>query len=439
MNEDPVLDEFAADPQVISEYEALAAGEYSEGSRGRLLFVVSTTDLSASHGDVYVGLGLAKYLRREGWGITLWPTERWSDVTPEGFDAAIVMIETYVPGLVHPDTAAIAWVRNWTDRWAELPYLEAFAQIWCSSELSATRMREAYPGPVEVLPLATDPELFSPVDVPRDRGVVTTANYWGSDRGLFASLALVAATEPVTWFGRNMPYLTLPEGIDHSRRVDYFALPAVYSAWNFVIDDAIPAARDYGAQNSRLFDALACGAAVITNNTRALDELDLDEVLCYDEPEELPEVLRTARADPEAHAALTARLRDVVLGQHTYAQRAAAASVFLERAVAASVNDRELLAWTSRVREQLRTMEIDYYEIRGRLAQIETDRDALRTATEELRYWYDLSQMRVAALESEAANHWTRRVGYYAGYVKSPRRIVERLRRSSASATPPAE
>jgi hypothetical protein len=438
MNEDPVLDAFTADPQVISEYEALAAGDLSEGPRGRLLFVVSTTDLSASHGDLYVGLGLAKYLQRDGWGISLWPTERWSDPTPAGFDAAIVMIESYVPGLVHPDTATIAWVRNWTESWAELPYLDSFAQIWCSSGPAAARLREVYSGPVEVLPLATDPELFQPVDVPRDRGVVTTANYWGSDRGLFASLTLVAATEPVAWFGRNMPYLDLPEGIDHSRRVDYFALPAVYSAWNFVIDDAIPAARVFGTQNSRIFDALACGAAVITNNVTALDELGLAELPHYEQPEELPEILRIARADPEAHAALTARLRDIVLDRHTYEHRATVASDFLERAAAATGDRNELLAWATRVREQLRSSEIEYHRLRGVLGQVEAERDQLRAASEELRYWYDLSQLRVGILESEAANHWTRRVGYYAGYVTNPRRIVDRLRRSSPGATPPA-
>ena len=54
----------------------------------------------------------------------------------------------------------VAWVRNWTDAWAALPYLDSLSEIWCSSNDSAAEISKVYAGHVEVVPLATDPGLF---------------------------------------------------------------------------------------------------------------------------------------------------------------------------------------------------------------------------------------------------------------------------------------
>jgi glycosyltransferase involved in cell wall biosynthesis len=406
---------FTPDETVVSEYRALAAGEYSEGELGRLLIVTSTDDLTLSRGDLYVALGLAKYLRRLGWGITLWPTERYGEQTPEGYHAAIVMIETYIPGLIHPDTHAIAWVRNWTERWAALPYLDRFAQIWCSSNASAERMREAYDGPVEVLPLATDPELFHPVDVERAPSVVTTANFWGVDRGLISALSTLATNEKVTWFGKNARFLEgLPPGIDHRHTMDYFSLPWVYSAWQFVIDDVIDAAAIYGTQNSRLFDALSSGALVITNTANGLTELGLEELPTYDGPDSLADVMGRLRADAETTHDLTERLRAVVVERHTYAARAAFASDLLQRPLSATGERDALMAWVSRLREEYRRNEFDYNDLR--VVHNDTHQEVVRL------------QRRADALEVIVENQPIRRLRRYARFLLHPRDLVARLR-----------
>lgn len=426
MNDDIGLDDFVSSPVLVSEYEALAAGEFSDGPRGRLLFVISTTDLSASHGDVYVGLGLAKYLRRLGWGIVLWPRERWTEETPDGIDTAIVMIESYVPGLVHPSTRVIAWIRNWTDAWAELPYLDTFDQLWCSSQLSAERMGGVFGGPIHLVPLATDDELFTPVEVERRGDVVTTANYWGADRALVDALTEVAEERPVTWFGRNVPDLELPQGIEHLRRVDYFTLPFVYSAWSYVIDDAITPAKRYGMQNSRLFDALACGATVFTNNSSGLDDLGLNETPTYEDPADLVEALRDADADPDATAARTARLRDIVLSQHTYARRADTVTELLATPRRAAAERSELLAWSSRLREQVREYEKSNYELLARATGAESSHAGLLAERESLRYWYDLAVLRISMLEAESERRLTRRIA------NRLRRLAPAARRSES-------
>lgn len=408
---------FTPDETVVAEYRSLAAGEFAEGPLGKLLVVTSTDDLTMSRGDLYVALGLAKYLRRLGWGITLWPTEKYAEQSPAGFHAAIVMIETFIPGLIHPDTQVIAWVRNWTERWAALPYLDLFAQLWCSSEASATRMREVYSGPVEVVPLATDAELFHPVDTPREATAVTTANFWGVDRGLIAALKNLAAQEKVTWFGKNSRFLQgLPAGIDHRDTIDYFSLPWVYSTWQFVIDDVIEAAAVYGTQNSRLFDALSCGALVVSNTSNGLAELGLDELPTYSGPEDLARVIGTLRESTEETAARTERLRAVVLERHTYEVRAAFVSELLRRPLNASGNRNALMAWVSRLREEFRQQEFTYND--------------LRVAHHDVLTEYHATARRAEHLERTLANQPWRRLRRYAYYAVHPKLLIARLRAS---------
>jgi len=378
---------FPADEAVRAEYQAIVDGERRTGPRGNLLFMVSTADLSRGRGDLYVGLGLARGLSKAGWGVSLWPTERMTEETPDDIDVAIVMVESFVPGLVHERTHVIAWVRNWTDAWAELPYLDRFSQIWCSSQDSADRMAEVYTGPIEVLPLGTDTELFRPREIERDQQVVTTANYWGVARGLTDALLALASRAQVTWFGANSRYLRLDAPIDHRDSIDYFSLPWVYSAWTVVIDDVIPSAARYGNQNSRLFDALACGAVVVTNERRGLADLGLDTVPAYTEPADLKRIAVRVLADPRATRALADDLAERVRERHSYDARAASATGMLEATIAAGAPPErtELLRWATRQREELRAMEADRDEWRTRYFNDEAVLEAAHRAIAAVR------------------------------------------------------
>ena len=382
-----VPEAFPVDSEVLAEYRAIVDGDRRSGPRGNLLFMVSTDDLSKGRGDLYVGLGLARGLNKAGWGVSLWPTERLTEETPSDIDVAIVMVESFVPGLVHEGTHAIAWVRNWTEEWAALPYLDRFSQIWCSSSESADRLGEVYDGPVHVVPLGTDVELYRPRDIARTGEVVTTANYWGVPRGLTTALEHLARRRRVTWFGANKNYLRLDAPLDHRDSLDYFSLPWVYSAWTIVVDDLIEAAAQYGNQNSRLYDALACGALVVTNEARGLAELGLADLPVYRDPEDLAGIVERALDDPEGTRTAVERLSELVRSRHSYDARAETASVHLEAAITAGPPPTRspLLRWATLQREALRTMETERSDWRTRFFDQQGDSDAARRAVEEIR------------------------------------------------------
>jgi hypothetical protein len=349
--------------------------------------MVSTADLSHGRGDLYVALGLARGLSKAGWGVSLWPTERMTEETPDDIAVAIMMVESFVPGLVHERTHVIAWVRNWTDAWADLPYLDRFSQIWCSSKASAQRMSEVYDGPVHVVPLGTDTELFHRRDVERTDEVATTANYWGVPRGLTEALSTLSRTARVTWFGANSKYLQLDAPVDHRDSIDYFSLPWVYSQWTIVVDDVIEAAAVYGNQNSRLFDALACGAMVVGNEARGLADLGLGDIAVYEDAADLGGIVGRILEDPARTATRAQRLAELVGTRHSYDQRAAEATPLLDQAIASGPPPERsrVLRWATLQREQLRSMEVERSDWRTRFFDLQGDSESARQAADAIR------------------------------------------------------
>ncbi|GEM_PF-1822950 len=300
-------------------YRELADGVHAVGDRGTLAFCVSTSDLSEGKGDVFVALGLGKYLQRLGWGVRLWPADRWDDEFPP-VDVAVSMLESFVPGHVPASTALVAWVRNWTESWAALPYLAEFDEIWASSRSSAERLGAEFAGEVRLLPIAVDPELFVDAREPSADLVVTTANFWGAERDLIAAIDGLPDDQPIDWYGVNGELLPESRNVRHHGPVDYFGVPRVYASAVAVIDDLIPPARRFGTQNSRLFESLASGALPIVNSTAGLDELGLGRIPTWRDAATLDEAIAFARS-PRGRD-IARELRSTVLDHHTFGHRA---------------------------------------------------------------------------------------------------------------------
>ena len=342
-------------------YRALANGEHRSGPRGTIAFAVSTDDVDAGAGDLYVALGLAKYLQRLGWGVCTWPTSRWDTAVPEDVTVVVSMIESFVPGLVPAQTPVVAWVRNWTEVWAALPYLDQFDAVWASSSAARDRVAESYTGPTRVLPIGVDLELFSGPRPDADVGpidVLTTVNFWGAERAGTAAIDVLAESRAVVWYGANREHLPRSARIDHRGRASFFDLPAVYGAASVVVDDVIPPARAYATHNSRLYEGLASGALVVTNCAEGLEELGLRDVPTYTDGPSL------VAAVTDVDRALADRLRTVVVERHSYASRAATVDadlqVVLDEHRAQPRPDRgPLLVWATHLQERLRNAERD--------------------------------------------------------------------------------
>jgi spore maturation protein CgeB len=99
------------------------------------------------------------------------------------------------------------------------------------------------------------------------------------------------------------------------------ALRRVYSSSAIVLNDHWEDMRAHGFLSNRLYDAVACGAFVISDRVDGIEERFAGAVVTYETPEELRELVARYLADPEERAARGDAGRREVLAHHTFAHR----------------------------------------------------------------------------------------------------------------------
>ncbi len=81
--------------------------------------------------------------------------------------------------------------------------------------------------------------------------------------------------------------------------------------------------RARGFISNRIYDALACGAFVISDDVEGIAAEFDDGVMTYRERPELEALIERYLGDPDERARVAARGRAAVLARHTFDQRVA--------------------------------------------------------------------------------------------------------------------
>jgi len=314
--------------------------------------ITVTRDLeSAGYGDWYTAHELGDAFLPLGWRVHYIERYRdaWYDLPPR-LDAILVLHDSFdVRRVNRPGLTTVAWVRNWTDRWLSHPWFDDFDTVAASSGVSAQMIAEATRHRPEVVPLASNPARFRGDPDAARAGVVLTANYWGESRGIEE---LVAAVPEVALYGKSWDQVPGVAAVWRGA-LPYDQLPDLYRSSQLVIDQTAGPTLRFGALNSRVFDALAAGALVVTDQVRGAREVLGGDVPTYGSPEELRSVVRRLLADPDESRGRARTLHERVLSEHTYVSRAAWFRDRLEeRAQRASIvikigapNRREARSW----------------------------------------------------------------------------------------------
>jgi glycosyltransferase involved in cell wall biosynthesis len=313
---------------VRDEYlKAISKTAFQTGKH-RIAMAVYTVDLFEGRGDVYVAVGLGRYLERLGYEVVYLPRDRWYEV-PGGTEIYLALLDDVDLLRLPPDLTRIAWIRNRTDEWKESPSLALYDAVLCSSERTLTEIAKVYPGATGVLRIGVDAELFEPAAPSASRhGVVTTVNLWGRERQLFRALRSCRLDFPLAIYGkeRGMAEELLPAW---KGPTSFFTLPSLYRQAAIVLDDQNHTTQPYGNVNSRVYECLISGSLPITNAILGLRDIGLEDVPSYTTPEELEALIGRFLAEPAEAQALVVKLQEVVIREHTFEHRAAQLDLFL--------------------------------------------------------------------------------------------------------------
>ena len=286
---------------------------------------VTREDPAAGWGDWYTAHELGDALEGLGWRVSYLERfeNHWYSPDPT-IDVIVSLIDALDVRRLPPGIVTVAWIRNWTDRWLSRPWFDEHDIILASSTRSKELIEERSAHVALLMPIATNPARFVPRDpaaTPR-YDAITTGNRWGEVRGVEDVLPALAATgRTVAAFGRG--WETVPSMAPHAGgALPYDELPAVYASAAILVDDTATPTKPYGAVNSRVFDALATGTLVVTDNVLGARELFGDDLPAAGDAVEQAALVERWLADPEGRAVLAARLQATVLERHTYARRA---------------------------------------------------------------------------------------------------------------------
>jgi spore maturation protein CgeB len=109
------------------------------------------------------------------------------------------------------------------------------------------------------------------------------------------------------------------EGWSYHRELNYYAdLPAFYPATR--INFNCTSQQMKGAVNQRVFDVPVCGGFLLTDHRRQMEALFEPgrEIVCYQEPGEIPGLVRHYLRHDGERTRITAAARSRILAEHTY-------------------------------------------------------------------------------------------------------------------------
>ena len=257
--------------------------------------------------------------------------------------AVIVLLDACDIRRLPRHLVTMAWVRNWPERWVARPWFDDYDLVFASSEPIAHLVRAESAKVASVLPIATNPARFADAEPREDLAcdVLFVGSYWKEERDVVKALpALAERGIPVHVHGRGWDAVPEFAAIDRGY-LDYDDVPSAYASARIVVDDAASSTKEYGSVNSRVFDALAAGAVVVSSGALGVHELFGPTFPTWSDAPSLIREVEKLLAEPEAAAERAHADASRVLAEHTYPIRAAA------------IRD-ELVRWASARRYGLR-------------------------------------------------------------------------------------
>jgi O-antigen biosynthesis protein len=324
--------------------DALAGGGRFSSDAFHVAITVTSHDPDAGFGDWYTGHELGEALETLGWRVTY--LERADDgwYGPDAsVEAVIVLLDACDIRRLPRNLVTMAWVRNWPERWLGRPWFDEYDLVFGSSRRIVDMVHERSAKVASLLPIATNPDRFASAEASPDLAcdVLFMGSYWGEYRDIVDALpALAARGFSVHVHGRGWGAVPGFAGLDRGF-ISYEDVPRAYASARIVVDDAASSTKAYGSVNSRVFDALAMGAIVVSNGSLGVHDLFDASFPTWSDASSLVDLVGSILGEPERSAERTGTYRATVLAEHTYPLRAR------------SIRD-ALEAWASATRYGLR-------------------------------------------------------------------------------------
>ncbi|MDO5836953.1 MAG: glycosyltransferase [Methanobacterium sp.] len=234
-------------------------------------------------GDYYLALGLKKELERNDCEVLLQVLPEWEGDGDARCDTVLVLrgLSRYQPKSQHFN---IMWNISHPDE-VTIEEYNQYQHVFIASQFWADEISQKVDVPVEVMLQCTDPELFYPD--PDDK-YKHDLLFVGNSRGVYRKIIkdLLPTDEDLAVYGAGWEGLIDKKYIK-GEHIPNKELRKAYSSCKILLCDHWDDMRDKGFLSNRLFDASACGAFIISDKVRGVEDVFGDVVVTYVHPDEL--------------------------------------------------------------------------------------------------------------------------------------------------------
>jgi GT2 family glycosyltransferase len=304
----------------------------------KIAFIVTESGENASAGDYFTASELGDQLKKFGWNITYVLKSGkydWYDLDND-VDILISLLDVYDPRKIrctNKSLIKIAWPRNWFERWFHNPGLSNYDIILTSSKTACKYIKEKTGIKTFLLPIATNTDRFNE-NIPENKEYSSdycfTGSYWDDPRDIIEMLNPENIPYNFKLYGKNW------ENFDKFKKyyhgfINYPDLPTVYASTKIVIDDVNRGSKNFGSVNSRVYDALACGALILTNGVIGAEESFNGQLPVWRSQEELNNLISHYLSNEDKRIKKVKTLQELILKNHTYEKRADTLKKILEQ------------------------------------------------------------------------------------------------------------
>ncbi len=260
-----------------------------------------------------------------GWTINFLPADKWYDQSDA--DITVATLDRFDPRKIEsrkPGSLVAAWVRDRVDKWHRRAGFSDFDLYLCASENAAQFVRKVgvpcslLLNATRLAPMSLAPKVRANT---RPFDYVFVGDYKGRTREVVRLLHPQSINAKGAIFGINWEKHQPTPEIWQGHK-PYEDLPALYRSSKILIDDADHPTKPWGCINEAVFDAIASGCLVITNN-KHIDVAAFDGLLpTYETEDKLKDLIEFYSNNDRARDGLVSRLQAIVQNRHSYDHRA---------------------------------------------------------------------------------------------------------------------
>jgi len=269
-------------------------------------------------GDYYLALGLKKELERKDCEVILQVLPEWEGDGDARCDTILVLrgLSRYQP---KPQHFNIMWNISHPDEVTVEEYNQ-YQQVFIASQFWADEISQKVDVPVEAMLQCTDQELFYPD--PDDK-YKHDLLFVGNSRGVYRNIIkdLLPTNEDLVVYGAGWEGLIDKKYIK-GEHIPNKELRKAYSSCKILLCDHWDDMRDKGFLSNRLFDASACGAFIISDKVKGVEDVFEDSLVSYSDPDELKRLLNNYLNNNTKREEKSEASKENTINHFTYGKRA---------------------------------------------------------------------------------------------------------------------